>query len=80
MTPVASKQDAGVLLVRANAHLFSRAEVLADFEIRVIREAHDRVVQRGGVITANERRVVEDALAAMVSAPRQDLTDKGLAA
>lgn len=67
-------------LIRANALMFDRAEVLADFEREVIREAHDRVVLKGGVASAEEMRVVEDALEAMASAGRQDLTDKGLAA
>lgn len=81
MTPVAAHQDEKVLLIRANAHLFSRSDVLADFEIETIKEMHDRVVQCGGAaMTRAERAVVETALEAMVLAPRQDLTDKELAA
>lgn len=69
-----------ILLIRANALLFSRAEVLADFEIETIRAAHDRRVLGGGSVTEAELRVVRDALDAMLAAPRQDLTDADLAA
>ena len=55
-------------------------EVLADFERELIREVHDRIVLRTGVATASELQVVEDALAAMDAAGRQDLTDMGMAA
>lgn len=80
MTPVAVHQDDGVLLVRASAHLHSRSEVLTDFEAATIREAFDRVILSDGVMSAAEREVVVAALEAMVLAPRQDLTDVGLAA
>ena len=66
--------------LRANALMFYRAEVLADFERELIREVHDRIVLRTGVATASELQVVEDALAAMDAAGRQDLTDMGMAA
>lgn len=66
--------------LRANALMFYRGEVLADFERELIREVHDRVVVRNGAATASELQVIEDALAAMDAAGRQDLTDMGLAA
>lgn len=66
--------------IRANALMFYRAEVLADFERDLIREVHDRIVLRTGVATVSELQVIEDALAAMDAAGRQDLTDMGLAA
>ncbi|WEK38655.1 MAG: hypothetical protein P0Y50_08825 [Candidatus Brevundimonas colombiensis] len=69
-----------VLLIRANALMHTRREVLADFEAETVREAHDRVVLGRGVLSAGEARVVGDALAAMVAAPRQDLTAAGMAA
>lgn len=69
-----------ILLIRANALAHLRAEVLADFELATVREAHDRVVFRGGVLTEAERQVVQEAVDAMLSAPRQDLTCEGLAA
>ncbi len=80
MTPVAARQCDGVLLVRASAHMHNRGDCLADFERDTIREAFDRVVLSHGVMSADERRVVEQALEAMVLAGRQDLTDAGLAA
>lgn len=69
-----------LLLIRANALLHSRAEVLADFEVDTIREAHRRCLAGQGELSGAERRVIEDAVAAMLAAPRQDLTDAGLAA
>lgn len=72
--------DDRMVLIRANAFMGSRRDVLAEFERDVIREAHHRVVRRGGVATAMEMAVVQDALAAMQAAGRQDLTDKGMAA
>lgn len=66
--------------LRANALMFYRGEVLADFERDLIREVHDRIVLRTGVATVSELQVIEDALAAMDAAGRQDLTDVGLAA
>lgn len=69
-----------LLLIRANALLHTRREVLADFEADTVRDAHDRVVYGRGVLTADERRVIDDAISAMIHAPRQDLTDAGLAA
>ncbi len=70
-----------ILLIRANAHVYQRAEVLTDFEIQTIREAFDRrIVRLGAPVTADERRVISEAMDAMVSAGRQDLTDMGLAA
>lgn len=69
-----------LLLIRANSLMSARLEVLADFEAETVREVHDRVVYRGGVMSAAERTVVTDALDAMMTAPRQDLTDAGLAA
>ena len=81
MTPVPMRrQDARMLLVRANALLHRRAEVLAEFEAQTIREAHDRVVLNGGALSPAERQVIEAALEAMVMAGRQDLTDQGQAA
>lgn len=69
-----------LLLISTNALMHTRREVLADFEADTVREAHDRVVYGRGVLTDDERRVIEDAMAAMIHAPRQDLTDAGLAA
>lgn len=66
--------------LRANALMFYRSEVLADFERDLIREVHDRVILRTGAASASEMQVIEDALAAMDAAGRQDLTDVGLAA
>lgn len=69
-----------LILIRAKSLLNQRAHVLADFEVQVIDQAHQRAVRNGGVATTAEMAVVEDALAAMIAAGRQDLTDKGLAA
>ncbi|MEC7797463.1 MAG: hypothetical protein VX755_09090 [Pseudomonadota bacterium] len=69
-----------VMLIRANALMHSRREVLADFEAETVREAHDRVVYGRGVLSAEEARVVADAVSAMIAAPRQDLTAEGIAA
>lgn len=76
-----TRREIEVLLIRANAMLFQRGEVLADFEAGVIEEAHRRVVwQRGALPTQAELQVIQDALTAMLAAPRQDLTNMGLAA
>jgi hypothetical protein len=69
-----------VMLIRANALMHSRREVLADFEAETVREAHDRVVYGRGILSANEARVVAEAISAMIAAPRQDLTSAGMAA
>lgn len=68
------------LAIRANALAYQRGDVLADFEITLITDVHRRVVRDGGVMTASERQVIEEAVAAMAAAPRQDLTQAGLAA
>lgn len=77
--PVSQQSDLW-LLVRAKAHLYRRADVLADFEAELITEAFGRVVLDGGPLTPAERQVVEAALEAMILAPRQDLTSMGQAA
>lgn len=69
-----------LLMIRANALMHTRRDVLADFEAALVREAHDRVVHGKGVLTDAERQVARDAFDAMRSAPRQDLTAAGLAA
>lgn len=70
-----------LVVIRANALLHSRAEVLADFEQALVREVHDRVIIRAGAApTPSELDVITDALAAMLSAPTQHLTSAGLAA
>ncbi len=70
-----------VLLVRAFAWLHFRADVLSDFEIDLIREVHARRRRDpSSPVTPAELAVIEDAVAAMRSAPRQDLTSAGLAA
>ena len=69
-----------LLMIRANALMHTRRDVLADFEAALIREAHDRVVYGKGVLTDAERQVVQEAFGAMQAAPRQDLTAAGLAA
>lgn len=69
-----------LLLIRANALMHSRGDVLADFEADLVREAHDRVVHGVGVLADAERVIVQDALDAMLAAPRQDLTAAGIAA
>lgn len=72
-----------VRIIRANALLFRRGDVLADFEADLIRSAHRRLVRSGdqpGQVTAAEWAVIDDAVEAMERAPRQDLTDAGLAA
>lgn len=77
--PVQPKGDVWAL-TRAKALLWRRDEVLADFEAETVREAYARVVVGGGVMSAGERQVVEDATAAMLAAGTQDLTSAGLAA
>lgn len=69
-----------ILLFRARTLMLGRREVLADFEIRTIQEAHARLRTGLGVVSAAERVVIEDALEAMLTAGRQDLTAAGLAA
>ena len=69
-----------LLVIRANALMHTRRDVLADFETETVREAHDRVVFGKGVMTTAERDVIQAALDAMQVAPRQDLTTAGLAA
>jgi len=74
--------SARVRLEQAHALTFTHGEVLADFEIHLIREVHARSRELGTVknVTANEWHVIDAAHAAMKSAPRQDLSDMGLAA
>lgn len=70
-------------IVQASALLFQRREVLADFEAELIEEVRARVLadpKAIAAVTAAEWRVIDDALAAMRQAPRQDLTAAGLAA
>lgn len=72
-----------IRIIRANALLFFRGDVLADFEADLIRSAHRRLVRSGdqpGQVTSAEWAVIDDAVAAMERAPRQDLTEMGLAA
>lgn len=73
---------ARIRLIRAHALTFSRAEVLADFEVSLIREVHGRCMDQRSIrsITPGEQQVIDEALAAMTRAPRQDLTAAGLAA
>lgn len=69
-------------IIRANALMFTRSDVLADFEIELIKEVHGRLTGSlfSRVVTPAEWSVIDDAVAAMEAAPRQDLTDSGLAA
>lgn len=67
-----------ITLIRANALMFSKGEVLADFERDLLREVHGRPDLR--ITTPAEWHVIDAAIEAMTAAPRQDLTDKGLAA
>lgn len=72
-----------IQLVRVNALVYQRGEILADFEIEVIRDVHRRVVREKGyvsTVTDQEWLVIDGALEAMLRAPRQDLTNMGLAA
>lgn len=71
-----------IRIIRANALLEQRGEVLADFEIETIRTVRRRVGNQGlpFVVTPAEWQVIDDAVAAMERAPRQDLTDAGQAA
>lgn len=79
--PVARPLDTRLRLIRARALASSRSDVLADFEIELLREVNARVASDpGAVVTAAEWRVIDDAVSAMASAPRQDLTAAGLAA
>lgn len=68
---------------QAAALLHQRREVLADFEAELIEEVRGRVMgdpAAVAAITAAEWRVIDDAMAAMLAAPRQDLTAAGQAA
>lgn len=65
-------RTARMRLIRANALLFYRGEVLADFEQQLIREAHGRVVRDGGVATPAEWAVIDAATEAMTSAGCQE--------
>lgn len=70
-------------IIQASALLFQRREVLADFEAELIEEVRERVMADPAAVvavTAAEWRVIDDAIAAMRQAPRQDLTAAGLAA
>lgn len=67
-----------VRAIRANALMFSKGDVLADFERSLVREVHDRPDVE--ITTPCEWAVIDAAIDAMESAPRQDLTDAGLAA
>lgn len=72
-----------VKIIQASALLFQRREVLADFEAELIEEVRERVMADPAAVvavTAAEWRVIDDAIAAMRQAPRQDLTAAGLAA
>lgn len=63
------------LMVRVRALAILRSEVLADFEIELIAAAWARraLLADAWRLTAAERQVVEDALAAMISAPHQEM-------
>lgn len=71
-----------IRIIRAHALTYSHADVLADFEIELIREVHGRFLGQGSTrsITPAEWQVIDDATEAMSRAPRQDLTAAGLAA
>ena len=72
----------GIRIIRAAALVHQRGEVLADFEIETIQTVRRRLGDKGipCVVTPAEWQVIDDAVAAMERAPRQDLTDAGLAA
>lgn len=70
-------------IIQASSLLRQRREVLADFEAELIEEVRGRVLSDPAAVaavTAAEWRVIDDAMDAMRSAPRQDLTAAGLAA
>jgi len=69
-----------LLAIRAKVAMELQPEVLSDFEQGTIREAHRRCVYADGVMSTAERRVVEDAVAALIVARRPELSDRGLAA
>lgn len=71
-----------IRIIRAHALTYSHADVLADFEIELIREVHGRIRRQGSIrsVTPAEWQVIDDATEAMSRAPRQDLTAAGLAA
>lgn len=72
-----------VAIIQAHSLLFQRGEVLADFEAELIAEVRGRVRKDPALVAAvteAEWRVIDDAVAAMRAAPRQDLTAAGLAA
>lgn len=70
-------------IIQASAMLQQRREVLADFEAELIEEVRGRVMgdpAAVAAVTAAEWRVIDDAMSAMRTAPRQDFTAAGLAA
>lgn len=70
-------------VIQASALLHQRRDVLADFEAELIEDVRSRVMSDPAAVvavTSAEWTVIDDALAAMRSAPRQDLTAAGLAA
>lgn len=73
-------RDQARMIVTAHTLAYTRADVLADFELELVQDVYQRVQIGGGLPTAEEMRVIEDARAAMLAAPRQDLTAAGLAA
>ena len=78
-----AKQSVRVRIIRAKALMFTSRDVLADFEAELIAEVHRRVMDDPAAlaaVTPAEMAVIDDALAAMLKAPRQDLTAAGLAA
>lgn len=77
-----NRNEQQLRVIRANALMFTRGDVLADFEAELIAEVHKGLVQSRftRVVTPAEMAVIDDAMAAMQAAPRQDLTDKGMAA
>lgn len=76
-------KSANFRISQASSMLHQRREVLADFEAELIEEVRGRVLSDPAAVaavTAAEWRVIDDAMEAMLSAPRQDLTAAGLAA
>ena len=63
------------LAIIAARLMVSRGDVLADFELETIEaaDARRRFVGAAFSMTADERRVIEEAKAAMVAAPYQEL-------
>ena len=81
--PSAKPSHDELQLVRTRHLVHLRGEVLADFETALVEEVHRRVIlERRNLasVTASEWLVLDGALEAMLRAPRQDLTDMGLAA